>query len=87
MNDHPTLTRSLRELRRTVNTHCRLVENLDLNVDVPTADAEPACEHRIVLRQALGEAIEVLESTRSSFKSKQLEVLRKKLIRVLVEHG
>ena len=37
------------------------------------------------LREVLIEAIEVLEGTRKAFKSKQLETLRKKMIRALVE--
>ena len=36
-------------------------------------------------RQTLLEAIEVLEDTRKSFKSKRLEQLRRKLVRVLAE--
>ena len=37
------------------------------------------------LKEAIQEAIEVLEESRRSFKSKRLEVLRKKLIQVLIE--
>ncbi len=37
------------------------------------------------LKKALEEAIEVLEESRKAFKSKQLERLRKKLTRVLIE--
>ncbi len=37
------------------------------------------------LRQVLYETIEVLEETRKSFKSKRLEILRKKLMKVLME--
>ncbi|MBN1141238.1 MAG: hypothetical protein JXB25_05525 [Deltaproteobacteria bacterium] len=36
------------------------------------------------LRRALAEAIEVLEESRSAFKSKRLEALRKKLMQVLM---
>ncbi len=36
------------------------------------------------LRQALYETIEVLEETRRAFKSKRLEALRKKLMKVLM---
>ncbi len=36
------------------------------------------------LRQALYETIEVLEETRKAFKSKRLEALRKKLMKVLM---
>ncbi len=37
------------------------------------------------LRQALYETIETLEETRKAFKSKRLETLRKKLMKVLME--
>ena len=41
------------------------------------------CSCRQTLRRTLSEAIGVLESTRRSFKSKELEMLRKKLVEVL----
>lgn len=41
------------------------------------------CDRLSKLRAALQETIEVLEETRSSFKSKRLEVMRKKLIDIL----
>jgi hypothetical protein len=37
------------------------------------------------LKQAILEAIDVLEESRKAFKSKRLEVLRKKLTQVLIE--
>ncbi len=37
------------------------------------------------LRQALYETIETLEETKKAFKSKRLEILRKRLIKVLME--
>ena len=41
------------------------------------------CERLSRLRTAVQETIEVLDETRSSFKSKRLEVMRKKLIDIL----
>ena len=41
------------------------------------------CERLSRLQAVLQETIEVLEETRSSFKSKRLEVMRKKLIEIL----
>lgn len=38
-----------------------------------------------ILKQAIMETIEVLEESRKAFKSKRLEVLRKKLTQVLIE--
>jgi hypothetical protein len=46
---------------------------------------ENGCRHREVLRHTLADAIEILESTRKAFKSKQIEALRKKLTKVLIE--
>ena len=43
------------------------------------------CSHKQALKRILTESITVLEDTRKSFKSKQLEELRKKLLRVLTE--
>jgi len=37
------------------------------------------------LKKAIQEAIEILEQTKKSFKSKKLEMLRKKLTDVLIE--
>ena len=37
------------------------------------------------LKEALKETIEVLEQTKKAFKSKRLEVLRKKLTQVLID--
>jgi hypothetical protein len=45
------------------------------------------CRHREILRHTLADAIEVLESTRKAFKSKQIEALRKKLTKVLIEES
>jgi len=45
------------------------------------------CPHRRALRQTLLETVDVLDQTRKAFKSKQLEALRRKLIRVLAEHA
>ena len=43
------------------------------------------CAHKQVLKWISMESITVFEDTRKSFKSKQLEELRKKLLRVLTE--
>jgi hypothetical protein len=43
------------------------------------------CPHKRLLRQVLTETIGVLEETKKAFKSKRLEVLRKKLMDVLKE--
>ncbi|MBZ5561780.1 MAG: hypothetical protein LAP13_05105 [Acidobacteriia bacterium] len=45
------------------------------------------CHPKQRLRDGIGEAIAVLEETRSSFKSKRLEDLRRKLEALLLEEG
>ena len=44
------------------------------------------CPHKKRLRAVLTEAIGILEDTKKAFKSKRLEILRKKLIQVLAEN-
>lgn len=63
--------RSLEELRDLVDRQQAIVETLE-----PRTDR---------LRATLVETVAVLEQTRSSFKSRQLESLRKKLLEVLTE--
>jgi hypothetical protein len=45
------------------------------------------CSHKQDLKQILLEAISVLEDTRRAFKSRQLEALRRKMIRILAEQA
>jgi hypothetical protein len=45
----------------------------------------PIRSREACFKQAIEEAINVLEESRKAFKSKRLEVLRKKLTRVLIE--
>lgn len=45
----------------------------------------PASQYELRLKEAIKEAIEELEETKKSFKSKRLETLRKKLTSVLIE--
>ncbi|MFO7840307.1 MAG: hypothetical protein R6X08_12510 [Desulfosalsimonadaceae bacterium] len=84
---------SVRELQSRLDAHCSLVAAvLEANGEEMEAgrlrrDASP-CPLRArerELRQALQEAITVLEQSRKSFKSKQLEQLRKKLTQTLID--
>jgi len=43
------------------------------------------CPHKKKIKEVLAETIEVLEDTRKAFKSKSLEMLRKRLMQVLAE--
>lgn len=90
------IEQSAEDLRRRVEEHRRLVASvLDKSdeADDGTEGTEGlsemrfslSCPHRRKLRETITETIEVLEGTRKAFKSRQLELLRKKLIRVLAE--
>jgi hypothetical protein len=79
---------STEELHQRIDMHRYLMatildkkvsENKVRNVLVP----DPHRESR--LKESIKETIEVLEETRKAFKSKRLEVLRKKLTDVLIE--
>jgi len=82
------LARSAEELRQRIEEHHallkRVMEESD-SVAVVDVCLVVECPHRRKLREVLTEVIEVLEETRRAFKSKRLEALRKKLVRVLAE--
>ena len=88
MNVRAALTGNAQRLRQVVDDQEKLLMLAKAGQDLDL-DTCPLvrCPHQRVLRQTLLETIEVLEGTRRTFKSKQLEVLRRKLTRVLVEHG
>lgn len=86
---------SVKELQSRVDSHCSLVAAvLEANGDGVEAgraprDASP-CPSRAreqQLKLAVQEAITVLEQSRKSFKSKQLEQLRRKLTQTLIDLG
>jgi len=55
--------------------------------EVGRACDSPDCQHKYMLRHTLADVIEALEATRKSFKSRQIEMLRKKLTKVLIEEA
>jgi hypothetical protein len=74
------------ELHRRIDLQRALIGRLLAGVAAPGAGVTcplVACPRLSKVEEAVREAIEVLEETRSAFKSKRLEVLRKKLIGVL----
>jgi Mn-dependent DtxR family transcriptional regulator len=78
------------ELQRRMETHFRLVCSLSkeqLDVQDLASQAMPCMGQSLEAkyRNAIKEAIEVIEETRKAFKSKRLEVLRKKLTQILIE--
>lgn len=85
------LNEGIRDLQYRLDQHfCRVAAILDGQVDCRhLPPREPICPSQgreEKLRQTIEEAIEVLEQSRKSFKSKQLELLRKKLTQVLIDN-
>ena len=86
------LSASVNELRQNLDLHCCLVASIlegqteDQNLPpLSTRCSKPSPS--LELREALQEAIVVLEESRKAFKSKKLEALRKKLTFVLLDSG
>lgn len=81
---------SVRQLQQGIDMHCSLVasmlkEPVDERNIRPILELLPQKSRETRLREAIKEAIEVLEESRKAFKSKNLGTLRKNLIRVLIE--
>ncbi len=78
-----TIAASAAKLKERADYHNKLIaaafgaEEIDNTIEGSADNGQ--------LRQVLYETIEVLEETRKAFKSKQLETLRKKLMKVLME--
>lgn len=84
------LSASIKELQQGIDTHCCLVASLmDEGVDErnlkPLMDFCPERTREMKLKKTIKEAIDVIEESRKAFKSKRLEVLRKKLTEVLID--
>lgn len=84
------LSTNVREIQKGIEMQCGLLAALleeQADADKLKAHLElcPGFSREKVLRDAIKEAIEVIESTRRSFKSKRLEALRKRLTRVLID--
>ena len=86
MTEAEIINRSADEVLHVVQRHCARLRSLEEGGDVQLDQCRLLdCPHRQRYRQTLVETVEVLEQTKKSFKSKQLERLRQKLIRVLAE--
>jgi hypothetical protein len=86
-----TIERSMQELYAAIASHRSVMtsiygqEKIGAQTEtVPWAHCSPESRER-VLKEAIREAIDVLEESRKAFKSKRLEVLRKKLTNVLID--
>jgi hypothetical protein len=86
MTAREALDRSIREIRTKIEQHEQLLEHLENGGKAHIPDCSLAgCTHSRRLKAVLLEAVEVLENSRKAFKSKELEMLRKKLIGVLAD--
>ncbi|MDA3834191.1 MAG: hypothetical protein PF495_12430 [Spirochaetales bacterium] len=87
MTPHEALVKNIEEIQVRLGEHEHLLNRLregdEEVIDCPSID----CPLRRLFKQILMEAIEVLEESRKAFKSKQLEGLRKRLIRALAENA
>jgi hypothetical protein len=85
------ITRNTEDLHQKIEMHRHLMAGLlehkvdgDLLKDLCSSSPSSADRR---LKEVIKEAIEVLEESRKAFKSKRLEVLRKKLTQVLIDDG
>ncbi|MBN1627123.1 MAG: hypothetical protein JW944_11415 [Deltaproteobacteria bacterium] len=84
------LNESIKELQQGINVHYCLVKSMlvgrvDCVNELPVLKICTRNRREELLKGALKETIEVLEESRKAFKSKQLESLRKKLMRLLID--
>ncbi len=80
------MIKSLSEIQARLDEHRLVLENRGEGELPAFLDrCLPGCQHVRCLRETLLETIEALYESRKAFKSKQLEALRKKLIRVLAD--
>jgi hypothetical protein len=84
------LNTSVKALQQGIDSHCCLVSSIlegqaDERTLKPLLDMCPKISRELLMRDAIKEAIDVLEESRKAFKSKRLEDLRKKLIQVLID--
>lgn len=81
---------SVKDLQQGIDRHCCLAATLmaaevdDRNLK-PLFDLCPSKNREHALKMAVMDAINTLEESRKAFKSKQLELLRKKLTQVLID--
>ncbi len=83
------INESVQELQQGIDTHrCLLSSILEQQIDKDSyrqlMGVCPSRRREKEMKDAIQETIEVLEESRKAFKSKKLETLRKKLIKVLI---
>jgi len=90
--ENHVLNARIKELAREINMQSRMIsaivekdENGTEPENLDKGSAERPDPRKAMLEEAVRDAIEVLEQSRKSFKSKQLAGLRKKLTEVLLD--
>jgi hypothetical protein len=84
------LNTSIKDLQQGIDRHCCLVASIMAD-QIDESDLKsflescPKKSRESALKKAIKDAIDTLEDTRKAFKSKQLEILRKRLTQVLVD--
>ena len=87
---YEAINKNLNQIRKSIDQHHCLLASL-LGFDDDSDHLEIISKHcpylarEERLKKAIQEAVETLEQTKKSFKSKRLEMLRKKLTNVLIE--
>jgi len=86
MTVYELLIKNFEDIQMMLEDHGSLLNCLKNGGDTPVLNrCVSTCPHKHRLKEVLLETIQVLEKSRKAFKSKQLESLRKKLIKVLAE--
>jgi len=86
MTMREVLAASIKDIRMKIQEHEKLFEHFNEEGEPGVLDLQLVnyrSDQR--LKKVILEAIEILENSRKAFKSKELEALRKNLIRVLAE--
>jgi hypothetical protein len=81
------LDQSMRELELQIQKHRQVIESVMESRPLEGLCPWNDCHHQQMLMSMLAETVQVLEETRKAFKSKQLEILRKRLLRVLTREN
>jgi hypothetical protein len=84
------LKKSVKDLQQGVDMHtCLIAAILGREVDQrtlrPVLENCPSRTREMMMKDAIMEAIEALDESRKAFKSKRLENIRKRLMRVLID--
>lgn len=86
MTTYDLLAKHIEDIQVMLKDHGCLLNRLKEEGDTSVLRrCVSTCPYKQKLKDTLLETIQVLEESRKAFKSKQLEVLRKKLIEVLAE--